>query len=146
MVQIEFRKRVQYISLFRIIILFFSFCITGAYHSLAQESGKKEKKKVNLIYADTYEPVTQLGSDVVKVVGHVAFKQNETIMTCDSAYFFQKKNQLKAFSRVHINQGDTLNLYGNYLFYDGTEEIANVDGNVELIDKEKLPGIPTMGK
>jgi lipopolysaccharide export system protein LptA len=136
MVEIEFRKRVQCKSLFRIIILIFSFFIIGTCAVLSQETAKKEKKKVNLIYADIYEPVQHLGSDVVRVVGHVAFKQNETIMTCDSAYFFQKKNQLKAFSRVHINQGDTLNLFGNYLFYDGTEEIANVEGNVELIDKE----------
>ena len=80
--------------------------------------------------------IRKLGHDVVRFLGHVAFKHKEVILTCDSAYFFQKSNQLKAFSRVHINQGDTLNLYGDYLFYDGSEEIANVDGNVELIDKE----------
>jgi hypothetical protein len=136
MVEIEFRKRIQHTSFIRIIFLILSFSIIGTNNVSSQEQGKKEKKKVNLIYADSYEPVKSLGSDVVKVVGHVAFKQNETIMTCDSAYFFQKKNQLKAFSRVHINQGDSLNLYGNYLFYDGTDEIANVEGNVELIDKE----------
>lgn len=57
-------------------------------------------------------------------------------MTCDSAYYFKKKNQVRAFSKVHIEQGDTLNLYSDYLFYDGELETAFVDGNVELIDKE----------
>ncbi|MCU0409445.1 MAG: hypothetical protein MUD02_10900, partial [Bacteroidales bacterium] len=45
-------------------------------------------------------------------------------------------NQVTAFSRVHIEQGDTLDLYGDYLFYDGKNEDALVRGNVELIDKE----------
>ena len=57
-------------------------------------------------------------------------------MYCDSAYYYKNKNQVRAFSKVHIVQGDTLNLYGNYLFYDGTTENAFVKGNVELIDKE----------
>ena len=46
------------------------------------------------------------------------------------------KNQVTAFSKVHIEQGDTLDLYGDYLFYDGKSEMAFVKGNVELIDKE----------
>ena len=57
-------------------------------------------------------------------------------MSCDSAHYFPDKNQVKAFSKVHIEQGDTLDLYGDYLFYDGKSEIALVKGNVELIDKE----------
>lgn len=43
---------------------------------------------------------------------------------------------MKAYSRIHIEQGDTLNLFGNYLFYDGISGIAVVTGKVELIDKE----------
>jgi lipopolysaccharide export system protein LptA len=35
-----------------------------------------------------------------------------------------------------MQQGDTLKLRGDSLFYDGTTEMASVDGNVELIDKE----------
>jgi lipopolysaccharide export system protein LptA len=102
----------------------------------SQEVQKKEKKRVELIYADSYEPAPWLGKDVVRFIGHVAFRHKEIILTCDSSYFYQKSNQLKAFSRVHIQQGDTLNIFGNYLFYDGSEELANLEGNVELIDKE----------
>jgi lipopolysaccharide export system protein LptA len=97
---------------------------------------KPGKIKVELIHADFYAPDKKLGRDVAKVTGNVAFKHKEIFMTCDSAYFFQSKNQLKAFSRVHVEQGDTLDLYGDYLFYDGSEEIANMQGNVELIDNK----------
>ena len=40
-------------------------------------------------------------------------------MSCDSAHYFPDKNQVTAFSKIHIEQGDTLDLYGDYLFYDG---------------------------
>lgn len=136
MAEIKFRLTHNNVSIFRTTVLILALFIISVYLTDSQEVRKREKKKVELIYADSYEPVPNLGSDVVKVVGHVAFNQKGTIMTCDSAYIFQKNNQFKAFSRVHIQQGDTLNLFGNYLFYDGTEEIANMEGNVELIDKE----------
>ena len=55
---------------------------------------------------------------------------------CDSAHYHPEKNQVIAFSKVHIKQGDTLDLYSDYLFYDGKSEMALAKGNVELIDKE----------
>lgn len=104
--------------------------------SQTTEKAKGQKRKVELIHADEYKPDEKLGRKLGKFIGNVAFKHNEIIMTCDSAYFYQAENQLKAFSRVHVVQGDTLNMYGDYLYYDGTEEIANLDGNVILKDKE----------
>ena len=64
------------------------------------------------------------------------FEHNEILMLCDSAHFYPTVNQVRAFSRIHIEQGDTLDLTGDYLFYDGKSEIAIVNDNVELIDKE----------
>jgi lipopolysaccharide export system protein LptA len=123
-------------SSFRLLFLTVTIFLLSGFALKSQEAPKKQRKRVELIYADSYEPVQNMGKDVVKVIGHVAFKQSESIMTCDSAYFFQKDNQLKAFSKVHIQQGDTLNLFGNYLFYDDNLEKANIEGNVELIDKD----------
>ena len=57
-------------------------------------------------------------------------------MYCDSAYYYKKKNLVKAYSKVHIEQGDTLDLYGDYLYYDGESARALVTGKVELIDKD----------
>jgi lipopolysaccharide export system protein LptA len=57
-------------------------------------------------------------------------------MFCDSAHYSPFRNQVTAFRKVHIQQGDTLNLFGDYLFYDGKTELAHVRDNVELIDKE----------
>ncbi len=60
----------------------------------------------------------------------------KSYMNCDSAYFYTGYNQIKAYSRINMEQGDTLHLRGDSLFYDGSLEEASVDGNVELIDKE----------
>jgi lipopolysaccharide export system protein LptA len=57
-------------------------------------------------------------------------------MTCDSAYYYSDENIVDAFSNVHLWQGDTLNLYGDYLKYNGNEKIAQVRRNVILLDNE----------
>ena len=76
------------------------------------------------------------GYDIHHLVGNVFFEHNEITLTCDSAHYSAGENHITAFSRVHIEQGDTLDLHGDNLFYDGKTEIAIVTGNVELIDKE----------
>ena len=118
-----------------ILFLLISTCFSPAF-SQTGEKARGQKRKVELIHADEYKPDEKLGRKLGKFIGNVAFKHNEIIMTCDSAYFYQAENQLKAFSRVHVEQGDTLDIYGDYLYYDGIEEIANLDGNVILVDKE----------
>lgn len=58
-------------------------------------------------------------------------------MYCDSAWLFSNTNELKAFNNVHINQGDTIHLWGDYLEYSGNTKIATVTGKeVRLKDKK----------
>ncbi len=96
------------------------------------------KKRIELKYADedNIEKNKETGGDIHHFIGNVLIEHNEITMSCDSAHYYPDKNQVTAFSRVHIEQGDTLDLYGDYLFYDGKSEIADVTGNVELIDNE----------
>ena len=96
------------------------------------------KKKIELKNADEddiqRDPVT--GKDIHHLKGNVHIKDNDVLMWCDSALYYPDKSQVTAYSKVHIQQRDTLNLYGNYLFYDGKQGTAFVKGNVELINKE----------
>lgn len=94
------------------------------------------KRKIEVIWADKQEVNPKFGRDLTRLLGNVHIVHNDISMKCDSAYFYQKLNQVKAFSNIHIEQGDTLDLYGDYLFYDGTEEKAFVTGEVELINNE----------
>jgi lipopolysaccharide export system protein LptA len=96
------------------------------------------KKRIELKNADVGYIVKdpQTGKDVHHLLGNVRLQDNQIKMWCDSAHFFPDKNQVIAFSKIHIEQGDTLNLYGDYLYYDGKTGLAFVKTNVELIDKE----------
>jgi lipopolysaccharide export system protein LptA len=57
-------------------------------------------------------------------------------MYCDSAYFFEKDNSLHAFGHVHMVQGDTLEGFGDVLFYNGNTKLARLRKNVRLIHQE----------
>jgi lipopolysaccharide export system protein LptA len=70
-----------------------------------------------------------------RIIGNVRFKHEGALMYCDSAYFYSNSNSLDAFSRVHIVQGDTVDLYGEFLHYDGNTRIAQIRRKVRLVGK-----------
>jgi len=97
---------------------------------------KKKPRKIEILNADLWEVNEKIDRDLQQLKGNVRLKHNDVYMSCDSAYYYQKKNQVRAFGRIHIEQGDTLHLFGDYLFYDGTSEFAYVQHNVKLVDRE----------
>lgn len=64
------------------------------------------------------------------------FSHDGAILKCDSAVLYAERNYFEAFNNVHINQGDTLNIYSDFLNYDGNGKKAHLDKNVKLIDRE----------
>lgn len=95
----------------------------------------QEKKQVE-VTSDYVEYDSDLGKGAKRLIGDVRFKHEDVYMTCDSAYYYSEENVLDAFSHVHAWQGDTLDLYGDYLQYDGSLKTARIRKNVILIDKE----------
>jgi lipopolysaccharide export system protein LptA len=122
----------------RYILCVLIFLLSGLVLSAQQPKAQPARKKIVLQNADEdnirKDPLT--GKDIHHLKGNVKLLDNETKMSCDSAIFYTGSNQVNAFIKIHIEQGDTLNLYGDYLFYDGKLGTAFVKGNVELIDKE----------
>lgn len=103
----------------------------------AQDSpSRKGGTRIEILNADSSMQNMKIDPDLTRLLGNIKIRHNDALMFCDSAYHYKLKNQVRAFSKVHIVQGDTLNLYGNYLFYDGSNGNAFVKGKVELIDKE----------
>lgn len=90
-------------------------------------------KKIQIINANSidYDEYT-LGKNIKRLKGNVEFKHENALMYCDSAYFNTKENTVKAFSNIHFNQGDTINLYGDFFYYDGNTKLAKVRNNVRL--------------
>ncbi len=66
------------------------------------------------------------------------FKQDNAILSCDSAVFYEARNVFEAFRNVHINQADTVNIYSDRLTYDGNSKMAHLTSNVRLVDRESV--------
>lgn len=97
------------------------------------EADTVAKTKVYLIHVDTLSYDKEvMKEDAQFLQGNVVFRHDSSYMYCDSAYFFETTNSLEAFSNVRMEQGDTLFVYGNYLFYDGDTQIAYLRENVRM--------------
>ena len=53
-------------------------------------------------------------------------------MLCDSAYYYSNQERIKAFNNIKIYRGDSINLYGDVLDYNGKDNIAIISRNVIL--------------
>lgn len=60
------------------------------------------------------------------VSGNVKFRQGSMWMFCDSAYYYPGINSLDAFGHVRMEQGDTLFVYADQLFYNGNDRLAKL--------------------
>jgi lipopolysaccharide export system protein LptA len=121
--------------LFTFTILLFLSLNVQSQDSSSRNTGRR---RIDLIHADDgfVERNKQTGRDWQRLLGNVELKHQEITMKCDSAHLFPDKNQVTAYSKIHIEQGDTLDIYGDHLVYDGATSIAVLTGNVELVDKE----------
>ncbi len=94
-----------------------------------------KKRRIDIENADIYTYDEKIKANAERLIGNVRFRHNNVLMYCDSAYSYRDTNMVDAFGNVHIVQGDTLNLYGNKLNYNGNTKLAKVRGNVKLVDK-----------
>lgn len=101
-----------------------------------------QEDKVFLEYADSlYKVKTNDTIERQILKGDVKFRQSGMWMYCDSAYYYPEYNSLDAFSNVRMEQGDTLFVYADKLFYNGDEHKAILKNGptrekVTLINKD----------
>lgn len=93
----------------------------------------QNSKRIEILNANSIEFDEKIGKDVKRLLGNVQFKHGNALMFCDSAYLNSKTNILQAYSNVHIIQNDSIDLYGDYLNYNGNTKMAKVRQNVRLI-------------
>jgi len=103
-------------------------------HILSQDA--PGRKRVEILWTDEMTSDQIAGRSRQKLIGHVSLKHNNMFMTCDSAWYYDDTNQIYAFSKIHIHQGDTIHIYGRYLAYNGDTGDAVMTDSVEMIDKE----------
>lgn len=111
-----------------------SFCLY-AQTNLSQ-SVDTTKKVIDIYNADMLVGLTINGKAVQKLIGKVVLHHQGALMFCDSAIIDDATNSAQAYGHIHIKQGDTLDLYGDEMNYNGNEKIVNIKKRVRLIDKE----------
>ncbi|MDD5570649.1 MAG: OstA-like protein [Bacteroidales bacterium] len=95
----------------------------------------QEKQKIDFT-ANTLEFDKSMGENIKRLIGNVVMWQGNVYIYCDSAHLNNEENTLVAYSKVHLRQNDTVNLYGDILHYNGNTKIADIEGNVILKDKQ----------
>jgi lipopolysaccharide export system protein LptA len=126
-ISIKHKTSIYNITLFLIILM------TGAFTPALSQ----KVTKIEILNSDSMEK-DEKSVNAIKYIGHVIFRQDEALMHCDSAYFFTEENSVTAFHHIHIEQGDTLDLYGDFLTYNGNEKLAEITENVKLTDRETI--------
>lgn len=89
---------------------------------------------IEIIHADTLIMNEKDSISVTRFIGNAIFKQGTTLFNCDSAVKNNKTNIIDAYGHIHINQADSIHIYGNYLNYDANTRIAILREDAKLTD------------
>lgn len=106
-------------------------------NSQVQPSSTTDTVKVIDIYnADVLTGYKFKGKSYQKLSGRVVLHHDGAMMFCDSAIISDDDNIARAYGHIHIQQGDSLDLYGEEMEYDGNKRLAIMRKKVRLIDKQ----------
>lgn len=106
--------------------------------------GTANRYQTNRVFLERADSLYRLPGDTSErqiVKGDVMFRQGGMYMYCDSAYYFAALNSLDAFGHVRMEQGDTLFVYADKVYYDGDIRLARLRNGpsrseVTLIDRD----------
>lgn len=107
-------------------------CAQAQTQDVTSSSESKEPTMIYLEGADSLRFNKAYKPDARILYGNVIFRHDSSYMYCDSAYFYEATNSFEAFSNVRMEQGDTLFVYGQYLFYDGNTEMGYLREGVRM--------------
>ena len=116
-------------------------CLFGVCLLSAQDKKKepeKKKTRVDLLHAEEAQADKVLHPDIQILIRSVKLRHDSMYMYCDSALIYEKTNSVEAFGNVRMEQGDTLFIYGDYLYYDGMSQLAMLRENVRMINRNTV--------
>ncbi|MDE6291644.1 MAG: hypothetical protein K2M16_08930, partial [Muribaculaceae bacterium] len=93
------------------------------------DQNRFQSDKVFLEYADSLYKLQPAWNDTTEkqiVTGNVKFRQGTLWMFCDSAYYYPEINSLDAFGHIRMEQGDTLFVWADQLYYNGDARLAKL--------------------
>jgi lipopolysaccharide export system protein LptA len=103
--------------------------------AFSEYSEAQNRKEVKILKADLLDYNERIVANAQRLLGNVNIAVDGALMWCDSLYSYSN-NMVDAFGNVHILRGDTLNMYADFIHYDGITKLARARRNVKLIDKK----------
>lgn len=94
----------------------------------------QKKATIQILHADFYKP--EPANNRNKLIGNVRLKHENLLMSCDSLYQYSDSNYIEAYGHVHAVQNDTINLWGDFMTYNGNNQLAKVRDNVVMNDRK----------
>ena len=126
------------ISLMMILCLF-GLCLVQAMQAPKKKTSRPKGDRFYLLHADELRyDMFGANPDAQIVKGKVSFLHQGAHLTCDSAYFYQGTNSVRAFGHVHFRQGDTLSLVCDRADYDGQMQMMHARQNVVLHHRHQV--------
>ncbi len=117
-------------SLFRALL---TLCFL--YGMLPANAQPQDRKVIEILGADRLI-YNQQYRDAQRLVGNVRIRHQGMLMFCDSAQLYSEQNYLLAYGHIHVKQGDTLNIYGDSLYYDGNSRSGKLRGKVRMVERD----------
>ena len=104
--------------------------------SASLQAQDEQGRRVEILHSDSMKYERVDGRTRNRLNGNVRLMHNDLYMNCDSAWYYIDSNEVLAYSNIHIWQGDTIHIRGQFLTYNGNTRKAVLTENVELSDKE----------
>ncbi len=124
--------KLRFVFTFKILIVLLA--IAGVF-APRESAIAQNRKRVEILHCDVLDHNTRIVANAQRLLGNVNITVDGATMWCDSLYSYAD-NTVDAFGRVHIVRGDTLNMYADFINYNGAVKLAKARRNVKLIDKQ----------
>ncbi|MEM8584055.1 MAG: OstA-like protein [Bacteroidota bacterium] len=113
-------------------ILLFALCMLITHSVIAQVDSVPPPQIVNIDRADILDALpNDSRGEVQKLIGHVELSQDSVYMYADSAILVDQV-ELYAYSKVILQQGDSIAAFAERLNYNAEEQIARLRDDVIL--------------
>lgn len=99
-----------------------------------QPAARDSNNVIHIIQSDKLNVLTKDSVQLNRFIGNAIFRQGNTLFYCDSALINRASNILDAYGHIHINQADSIHIYGEYLHYEGNTRMATLRDNARLTD------------
>jgi lipopolysaccharide export system protein LptA len=100
-----------------------------------RSSGNDSVKTVFILHDTVYRYVQKdSATDMTFILGNVILREDKTMIYCDSMVRSSRDNFIEAFGHVRIFDGDSTNIYSDYMKYQAISKTVLFQKNVKLTD------------